>query len=905
MAGQVIKNSAALLKRRSTRLLDAWAGGQEEGNNPCDDLLGERILATAGGGFAAAPGGAVADLIAPNTTRIAHPVQVMVTNYRLKLVESAQEGGVLQVTLCGGHDLKSCDMNGLSDSYAAVSLIGDKHRSMQRPKRTRVSPKTVDPVWNETFVFYGVSKGAQLQVEIWDQARHSSEQSMGEVVVPNVVSTSSEAMHSKWMTMPVKEHGKQGNGFLSLCIRSGWHKGDGGSVPASASIPLMCIEKVKLDHCSRSIEVVTKVAEIFNLNFDSPEDALEILNVVTSRPAITTEIFCFSGAMKTRNRTFSWAAQLDRWMDRDGHSIRCRVDERLNAQYRLCPTYSQELIVPAGMNQQHANGSASFRTKSRFPIVTWAHPMNGALLARCSQPKVGSGFTSHHSADWMALMKFSASDRQQITICDARSFAAAEANRVKGGGTEYDATYTGCRTAFLDIENIHKMRESFLKLKIGIGQHDSFDKCSASISQWLHHVHGILEGANMAAEILESGESVIVHCSDGWDRTSQITSITSLLMDGYYRTIEGFIDLIEKDWLQTGHQFSTRTGLEGRSDQDKHRGEQAPVFIQFLDCVTQVCCTYPEYFEFTPRFLSFILHHSVSGRYVNFVGNCDKHRQELGIKDKGPCLWTIILQDTSSWHNPQYDKARQRERMAPCHIPLHRLHFNHELHASMLPTTSQTKAKRASFATSWHRSEETRIPSSCRHIFCNPCTTCISAEQESWSTACERLLRAFTSISASFPLGPSVRVTSHIDLGNFSYFVVEVEALNGESVMESHTVVRRYSEFRNLRRQLIIQAKLEVDVPFPPRILCGKCSGNTLEQRSLQLNTWICEVVSHAWRLRDPLYTNERRERSGDCCCFGLLQFMRNTPQESSMELQAYAPKESPATEGPVVRDDG
>lgn len=34
--------------------------------------------------------------------------------------------------------------------------------------------------------------------------------------------------------------------------------------------------------------------------------------------------------------------------------------------------------------------------------------------------------------------------------------------------------------------------------------------------------------------------NVLVHCSDGWDRTSQLTSLSQLMMDPYYRTMEGF-----------------------------------------------------------------------------------------------------------------------------------------------------------------------------------------------------------------------------------------------------------------------------------------------------------------------------------------------------------------------------
>ncbi len=35
--------------------------------------------------------------------------------------------------------------------------------------------------------------------------------------------------------------------------------------------------------------------------------------------------------------------------------------------------------------------------------------------------------------------------------------------------------------------------------------------------------------------------NALVHCSDGWDRTSQLTSLAQLIMDPYYRTFSGFM----------------------------------------------------------------------------------------------------------------------------------------------------------------------------------------------------------------------------------------------------------------------------------------------------------------------------------------------------------------------------
>ena len=34
------------------------------------------------------------------------------------------------------------------------------------------------------------------------------------------------------------------------------------------------------------------------------------------------------------------------------------------------------------------------------------------------------------------------------------------------------------------------------------------------------------------------GRSVLVHCSDGWDRTPQIVALAELMLDPFYRTIQ-------------------------------------------------------------------------------------------------------------------------------------------------------------------------------------------------------------------------------------------------------------------------------------------------------------------------------------------------------------------------------
>lgn len=69
--------------------------------------------------------------------------------------------------------------------------------------------------------------------------------------------------------------------------------------------------------------------------------------------------------------------------------------------------------------------------------------------------------------------------------------------------------------------------------------------------------------------IISAHQNVMIHCSDGWDRTSQLSSLSMLLLDPYYRTLKGFIVLIEKEWLSFGHMFATRNRLIGASKASK------------------------------------------------------------------------------------------------------------------------------------------------------------------------------------------------------------------------------------------------------------------------------------------------------------------------------------------------
>lgn len=156
--------------------------------------------------------------------------------------------------------------------------------------------------------------------------------------------------------------------------------------------------------------------------------------------------------------------------------------------------------------------------------------------------------------------------QQRNLIVDARPTVNAFAMQAVGLGSENMDNYKFATKAYLGIDNIHVMRESLQKVVDALKDSDVTplgpNRDQLARSGWLKHISGILDGAGLIARQVGLQHShVLIHCSDGWDRTSQLSALSQLCLDPYYRTLEGFMVLVEKDWLSFGHMFRHRAGL--------------------------------------------------------------------------------------------------------------------------------------------------------------------------------------------------------------------------------------------------------------------------------------------------------------------------------------------------------
>jgi len=244
-----------------------------------------------------------------------------------------------------------------------------------------------------------------------------------------------------------------------------------------------------------------------------------------------------------------------------------------------------------------------------------------------------------------------------------------------------------CKCCFVaaEVHDTYQIKVSFsklLKICCPSSQNDSenFNR-DLEESKWLHQISNILQLSCSVANLIEiQGSSCLITFSDGSDATCQITSLAQLMLDPYYRSIEGFKILVEKEWLAFGYRFA-------------HRGNHivsfqsglSPFFLQFLDAVYQIMTQYSSAFEFNNYFLCFLAYHHTSMRFNTFMLESEYERSQHGWlsteqkedpkkvpKQVGQSIWDYIdyhVERSTIFHNFRYHPSHCKGALQPfCNI---------------------------------------------------------------------------------------------------------------------------------------------------------------------------------------------------------------------------------------------
>ncbi|XP_029034885.2 myotubularin-related protein 10-B isoform X2 [Osmia bicornis bicornis] len=318
----------------------------------------------------------------------------------------------------------------------------------------------------------------------------------------------------------------------------------------------------------------------------------------------------------------------------------------VNVDFKLCRSLSRYIIVPASITDNQLLDAAKHFQGNRPPIWSWSSA-HGAALVKMSEL---SPLITNRMQENIMFENVRKSHPQKMPPI------VLELNK--------EISIKLVAVAFSKLANLcspENIRQFWL-------QDNNFYSLVEN-TKWFKYVSYCLQKTVEACEHLHLGFSVILQGA-GTDICCVISSLVQLLLDPYFRTINGFQSLLQKEWVAGGHPFCDRLGHIV-----KRNSEKSPLFLLFLDCVWQLSQQFPAEFEFTETYLTTLWDAAHVSIFDTFIFNCEKDRVAAATEPNNPLVLRSVWdwreqfsdQDILLFYNPLYN-SREVDSTDKCII---------------------------------------------------------------------------------------------------------------------------------------------------------------------------------------------------------------------------------------------
>lgn len=440
--------------------------------------------------------------------------------------------------------------------------------------------------------------------------------------------------------------------------------------------PLAHIDRALVNFVANSLRVVLLDNRVLEIGFDSPSTWIQTAADKINRSVAILrrdprKSFLPKASKHSPNpegwNLYSPAAEFAR-LGLDGQDWRL-----VNATSFEDENGAHVFAVPQMVADQQLRQVKAYREFQRVPAVVWRHPRTSAVLVRGAQPSASATRTENDEGLLTTIRLLNPNtDTLLVAAMGKRCEDYAKCVKIcrntedmPGLRLSYERLTQICAdradvfsstAPTPHLEHTYEGEEAGMALVFGVLHQICASEDSKQTSwntaldqtKWLEHVKALLRDATLVAAMLDAqGASVFVHGSTGVDRESAVVSLAELLLDPFYRSIKGFIILIEKEWLNAGHPFPKRTGL-GESGPD----ERIPIFVLWMDAVWQLTVQFPAMFEFTGEFLVGILEATQTDYYGTFMNSGDDPKM-LSFLKTTLSAWPPLL-GQAGFVNPFY-----------------------------------------------------------------------------------------------------------------------------------------------------------------------------------------------------------------------------------------------------------
>ncbi|XP_017888753.1 myotubularin-related protein 10-B isoform X2 [Ceratina calcarata] len=305
-----------------------------------------------------------------------------------------------------------------------------------------------------------------------------------------------------------------------------------------------------------------------------------------------------------------------------------------NVDFKLCSSLSRYVIVPDSVTDNQLMDAAKCFQGNRPPIWSWSSS-RGAALVKMSEL---SPLVTNRKQENVMFENVRKSHPQKMQPFVLELNKGINAKLIAAAFSKFAVLCCpeNIRQFWLQDNNFYSLLEN---------------------TKWLKYVSYCLQKAVEACEHLHSGSSVILQGA-GTDLCCVISSLVQLLMDPYFRTINGFQSLLQKEWIAGGHPFCDRLGHIAQ-----RTSEKSPVFLLYLDCVWQLIQQFPAEVEFTETYLTTLWDAAHVSIFDTFVFNCEKDRSAAATDPEKPFVLRSVWdwreqfsdQDILLFYNPFYN----------------------------------------------------------------------------------------------------------------------------------------------------------------------------------------------------------------------------------------------------------
>eukprot|EP00111_Clytia_hemisphaerica_P003116 TCONS_00008846-protein len=456
--------------------------------------------------------------------------------------------------------------------------------------------------------------------------------------------------------------------------------GDNEVIITLPILSLLDIRKFPKQHLgTEKLQMLNDGIEIITTNFLSVKlclgeeqsyDADELLLRLLKHTKVkSSNIFAYvhkgnipSSFKTVEERNTSNVYTLDRECERLGMDT---LTDWKKSEQCTCPSYPKQVFLPKmAVNNEDALGKWSkYYQDNCYPLLVWRNAQSKALLLRSSVSLMSRGNKDNRCIVDEDIIKSVSNEcpnlRKLIIYTDSKTALCINGSFFK---VKEPLFYPNCELEIWDnLPDILATQQSATRLYQVLEKSDDLQymKCVEETG-YLQELNFLLDYALCVVNTLNFNH-VLLSIGSGVERAAQLSSLVQLIMDPFYRTMDGFQILLQKEWCSIAFPFKKRNLVDFSSEEDL-----SPLFLQFLDCVWQLTQQYPLSFEFSESLLEMLAEHSYSGRFGTFL-NEEKETDE-NTPGSTLSIWSYIqLKISVSDHllNYNYDQHHNRGVLQP------------------------------------------------------------------------------------------------------------------------------------------------------------------------------------------------------------------------------------------------